>query len=164
MDGGSLETDPSATYHVIEGIFRGVGTFTGNLMIGDISASDGAILSPGTTPGSIGTLNIVGCLWMGPTAWFVVELAAGGNDRVNVDKFPDGSGGSVSPSGTLDVRLLDNYDPPVGAVFTFLTWELSCSDDFIDFSLPAWGGKTFDKHRNNPGSQGSYTLEVINAP
>ena len=118
---------------VFFGPVSGSGTFSGS---GTVEFADS--FSPGSSPAIVsfgGDVVFTGSL--------TLEIELGGmtpgteHDGIDV-------GGSLSLAGTLDVVLIDNFDPELGDTFDLLDWG-SLTDQFNTVNLPGLsGGLTWD--------------------
>jgi hypothetical protein len=162
MRGGDLEMGNNRAFTVKHGYFKGTGTFTGVLYVGaPVTTDTRAWLQPGTTSLTYGTLNIVGSLVFFPNAILEIDVDGVTHDRVNVYKFSDNTGGSVSLGGRLQVNVPNRNVPVAGTELVFLTWAGTCTNDFAVFGFPTIDDLTFTKFLNYPAR--TYVLRVTRA-
>ena len=136
---GTIEVDGNLTT-ASEVVVTETGVLTGRgvlQMNGGATAMVDGTVRPGSSPG---ILTVSGNLVMGPTAALEIEIggaASGQFDRLNVT-----SGAVVD--GTLKVRLVNGYVPPVDQSFTILTGN-GVSGTFSSVEIDAAGSRrTFD--------------------
>jgi len=111
------------TLDCMEGTCSGSGTISG-----DVNNSGGTI-SPGNSPGM---LAIEGDFTQGDDGTLLIELAGTEHDVLQV-------GGEVSLDGTLEVSLVDGFQPAPGDTFDIFDFGL-ITGDFDEIILPALGG------------------------
>jgi hypothetical protein len=126
VNNGELRTSAGSTA-VYFGNVSGTGTFTGpgtNLFEGTFS--------PGASPGLV---SVEGDVALSQGATMLLEIAgetAGESyDQVQI-------GGVLDAAGTLDIRLLDDYHPGLGAGFELLSFN-ELDGWFDSVNLPALG-------------------------
>jgi hypothetical protein len=106
------------------------GTISGDGTIGGDVYNEGGTLSPGNSPG---LMAIAGDYTQGDRGTLLIELAgtaAGTNyDQLQVD-------GGALLDGTLEVALLDGFQPGLGNTFDILDFN-TVSGSFSDMKLPA---------------------------
>ena len=106
------------------------GTISGDGTIGGDVYNEGGTLSPGNSPG---LMAIAGDYTQGDRGTLLIELAgtaAGTNyDQLQVD-------GGALLDGTLEVALLDGFQPGLGDTFDILDFN-TVSGSFSDMKLPA---------------------------
>jgi hypothetical protein len=106
------------------------GTISGDGTIGGDVYNEGGTLSPGNSPG---LMAIAGDYTQGDRGTLLIELAgiaAGTNyDQLQVD-------GGALLDGTLEVALLDGFQPGLGDTFDILDFN-TVSGSFSEMKLPA---------------------------
>jgi len=111
LNGGNITDTSGDGFDLNGGTLKGIGTITTN----DLNINNGAILAPGTSPG---TLNVVGDLNLAPTSTLQIELGGttqGTNyDFVNVT-------GDVALNGTLNVSMFGSYPGIEGDQFNIIS-------------------------------------------
>ena len=126
------------------GSLTGAGTITGSVR------NEGAVIAPGTSPGKI---TITGDYTQ--TADGVLEIEIGGNtpgagyDQLEI-------GGAANLGGTLNVKLINGYQPRKGDVFTIIA-PASFSGAFAQINAEGFGVQA------NYAS-GAITLTVTSVP
>jgi hypothetical protein len=146
LNGGAISS--SSTMSIQGGTLEGNGTLTGNVN------NSGGTLSPGL---SAGQLNETGAYTQGASGAFTTEIGgltvATQYDRAAIT-------GAATLAGTLNISLINGFEPDIGDTFTVMTFG-SRSGDFTTVSgtsIP--NGKVFQK--NVSGT--SVVLEVIAEP
>jgi len=114
------------TVNCLVGTCTGSGTISGDL-------NNDATVSPGNSPG---VMAIEGDYTQGDNGTLLIELAGTGAgtdyDRLQV-------GGEVSLDGTLEISLIDGFQPAPGDTFDILDFA-SLTGDFDEVNLPSLGG------------------------
>ena len=122
-----------------------VETFDGNLV------NDGGALAPGH---SVGTTDVSGNYTQRPAAALEIEIAGvfpGDWDVLTVE-------GNASLDGTIEVALLDDFEPVLGNSFTIVTTNVgNVGGQFETELLPTFNGLTFEVIYNPK----SVVLQVI---
>ena len=143
----SLEAGRTAFTDALDNTGRIQGTDT--LDVSTVGAfTNTGTLAPGTSPG---TLTVEGPVDLSGTTLAIEALGATpgtGHDQLKAT-------GAVQLGGTLDVTLLDGYDPPGGTSFTLVEAE-SVAGTFDAVNRPTLSGRTVDVEYQ----AGSVTLTV----
>jgi uncharacterized repeat protein (TIGR01451 family) len=126
LGGGNIAV--ASTFELNEGILDGSGTINGNL------DNYGAV-KPGTAS-TTGVINLTGNYVGGAASiggTLTIKLAGpsvGQFDQLNIT-------GNATLDGTLDVSLINGYEPANGATFQAMTFGF-LSGDFTTKNLPTW--------------------------
>jgi len=143
----SLEAGRTAFTDALDNTGRIQGTDTLDVSTVGTFTNTGT-LAPGTSPG---TLTVEGPVDLSGTTLAIEALGATpstGHDQLKAT-------GAVQLGGTLDVTLLDGYDPPGGTSFTLVEAE-SVAGTFDAVNRPTLSGRTVDVEYQ----AGSVTLTV----
>lgn len=129
LSGGNMQTDQ--TFKITGGQLNGVGTITGSVN------NTGGTVVPGLN-GTPGNLNIIGNYTQAGPGQLTINIDATGNFGIlNVEKNSQGTGGTATLGGTLDVNN-PAYKPTSGDLY-FLTYA-AVAGDFSTLSQFNWFG------------------------
>ena len=132
LNGGAL-TKAGTSMSIQGGTLEGVGTLTGNVN------NSGGTLSPGLSPGQ---LNETGAYTQGASGAFSVEI---GGLTVGTQYDRAAISGAATLNGTLNIALINAFEPNIGDSFTIMTFG-SRSGDFTTVNgLTIGNGKLFQK-------------------
>src|SRR5262249_27221138 len=125
VDAGSLIVDGSTasaqTFVNLSGLLGGGGTIGGNL-------TNSGVVSPGHSPGSVGTLTVNGNYTQTANGTLRIEI---GGTRTAPNQFDLlRVGGHASLAGTLQLVSLNNFHLQVGDKISFLTAQGGVSGTF----------------------------------
>jgi hypothetical protein len=130
-------TVAAATTELSGGLLAGAGTVTGH-----VTNTAGSI-APGA---SAGLLEIEGDYAQGEDGTLAIELDGGGNDQLEIS-------GAATLAGTLDLSLINGFEPAVGQAFTLLT-HASRSGTFDTITgYDIGGGGSLSVHYDVAGTQ-----------
>jgi len=113
--------------------------FFGELSGNGCSGTGDVFLEGDTRPGfSPGEMSFGGNVAFGPIAGLEIELGGtvGGDDYDRLDVA-----GVLTPGGTLQVVLIDEFAPDVGDTFNILDWGTLAGAEFDIVKLPALAGR-----------------------
>jgi T5SS/PEP-CTERM-associated repeat protein len=112
------------------------GLIFGNGTVASATTTNAGTISPGF---SAGVLAFTGDLTLLPTSVFDIELGGtSGNDYDQIDV-----GGVLTAAGTLNVTLINSFDPTIGNSFDVLDFT-SLTGTFTTLNLPALNGGIWD--------------------
>jgi|GEM_PF-5756057 len=114
------------------GIISGNGTIN---VTSTTALQNSGIISPGSSPGP-GMLSIIGDLVQ--TADGTIQIELQGLDPAYFDRLD--VSGNITMGGTLDISLLDSYDPQAGTVFSVMTYG-SATGSFLAIDKPSLSEK-----------------------
>jgi hypothetical protein len=130
LNGGAMSGGSMA---IQGGTLEGVGTLTGNVN------NSGGTLSPGL---SAGQLNESGAYTQGASGAFSVEI---GGLTVGTDYDRAAISGAATLNGTLNIALINAFEPNIGDSFTIMTFG-SRTGDFVTVNgLNVGNGKIFQR-------------------
>jgi hypothetical protein len=110
------------------------GDFTGNGAAGPGDKYIEGDLKPGSSPG---VMTFGGDVYFGPAAGLETELAGTSGGKFDVLDVT----GQLSPGGTLQVVLIDEFAPEVGDTFDILDWGALAAGSFNAIELPTLTGR-----------------------
>jgi autotransporter-associated beta strand protein len=130
-------------------IVNNSGTLDGTgIIAGAVTVNAGGVFAPGTSPGTI----TVGGLQMAPDSALEYELGTQ-RDRIVVT-----NNGNIALDGTLDVALLNGFEPALNQSFALFEGAVgSITGTFDAINLPIFNGRTFDVVYNST----SVLLQVV---
>src|SRR4029077_13366949 len=142
------------------GLLGGGGTIGGDL-------TNSGIVSPGNSPGALGTLTVKGNYTQNTNGTLRIEIAGTGTAPRQFDLLA--VGGHASLAGTLQLIRLGNFQLRVGDTVTFLTAQGGVSGTFSTILNP-FISNTLIKAEINilgnavqlEGTQGSFTEVACN--
>jgi autotransporter-associated beta strand protein len=148
------EASQSGSLNVTEGTLSGDGAISGSINI------SGGTVAPGSNTGS---LHVKNNFTFGSAGVLQIEL--GGSSTQNYDSL--NVSGVANLAGTIDVTLIDNYEPVIGQAFLILTANQIVDQGLV---LSALDADQFDLHVYNnavvlksiaPELAGDYNLDGI---
>jgi hypothetical protein len=132
LNGGAI-TKTSGTMTISGGTLEGIGTLTGNVN------NSGGTLSPGL---SAGQLNETGAYTQGASGAFSVEI---GGLTVGTQYDRAAITGAATLNGTLNIALINAFEPNLGDSFTIMTFGSRTGDFTTVNGTNIGNGKVFQK-------------------